>query len=141
MLKRPLQNMINILNGQPPALEWNQKNIYGCSLTLAGYGYPYFVTSVPKLPIDIKSPIKCDLWWNEVDTENGQLYMANHKNLEMGHRIADINCCSTNPILAAEIIEREIKKIRCLSSYYRCDLKDLVENNVSFFDSIKNVYK
>ena len=51
--------------------------------------------------------------------------MANHQNFEMGHRIADINACSTILDNAIILIEKEIRKLRCLGSYYRLDLNTL----------------
>ena len=95
------------------------------------------VPSVPKLPIDISSPLECDLWWNEVDEEDGKLYMANHQNYEMGHRIADVNACASGMESAVEIIEKEIRKIRCLGSYYRLDLKELAVKYSSLLSSVK----
>ena len=137
MLKNPIQTLLNVINNQKMLLEWNPERYYGCSLTLAGYGYPYLVPSVPKLPVEISEPIECDLWWNEVEEENGQLFMANHQNYEMGHRIADINACSKELVFAIKSVESEIRKIRCLSSYYRTDLKKLAEKNQHFFFSLR----
>jgi len=125
MLKNPVKVLLQVVQDQTPFLEWNQKNIFGCTLTLAGYGYPYVVSSVPKLPVEVLTPLECDLWWNEVDEENGQIYMANHQNFEMGHRIADVNACGSDLDSTIKFIESEILKLRCLGSYYRLDLKEL----------------
>ena len=125
MLKNPVKVLLQVVQNRTPSLEWNLEKYFGCTLTLAGYGYPYVVSSVPKLPVEVLAPLDCDLWWNEVDEENGQIYMANHQNFEMGHRIADINACGPDLDSAIKLIETEIIKLRCLGSYYRMDLKEL----------------
>ena len=137
MLKKPVEALLEVVRNQAPVLDWHPEKYFGCTLTLAGYGYPYVVPSVPKLPIDISSPLECDLWWNEVDEEDGKLYMANHQNYEMGHRIADVNACASGMDSAVEKIEKEIRKIRCLGSYYRLDLKELAAKYSSLLSSVK----
>jgi phosphoribosylamine-glycine ligase len=128
---------LEVVRNQTPVLEWHAKKYFGCTLTLAGYGYPYVVPSVPKLPVEVSAPLECDLWWNEVDEEGGQLYMANHKNYEMGHRIADVNACAPVMDSAVKLIENEIRKLRCLGSYYRLDLKELAAKYSSLLTSEK----
>ena len=130
MLKNPVKVLLGVIGNQNPVPEWNPKRIFGCTLTLAGYGYPFTVPSVPKLPVEVSSPLQCDIWWNEVDEEDGRLYMANHLNSEMGHRIADVNACALNMHSAVKKIETEMKKLRCLGSYYRLDLKELSEKYI-----------
>ena len=125
MLKNPFNVLLKVVQNKVPLLEWHQEKKFGCTLTLAGYGYPYVISSVPKLPVEVLTPLKCDLWWNEVDEEDNQIFMANHHNFEMGHRIADVNACSSQLDSAIELIEKEICKLRCLGSYYRLDLKTL----------------
>lgn len=135
MLKNPVDVLLKVVRDQVPVLDWHPEKIFGCTLTLAGYGYPYVVPSVPKLPVEVSAPLECDLWWNEVDEEDGQLYMANHQNYEMGHRIADVNACASEMDSAVEQIEKEILKLRCLGSYYRLDLKELTEKYSSLLTS------
>ena len=135
MLKNPVDVLLKVVRDQVPVLDWNPEKLFGCTLTLAGYGYPYVVPSVPKLPVEVSAPLECDLWWNEVDEEDGQLYMANHQNYEMGHRIADVNACASEMDSAVEQIEKEILKLRCLGSYYRLDLKELTEKYSSLLTS------
>ena len=74
----------------------------------------------------------------KVDEEKGQIFMASHQNFEMGHRIADVNTCSSDLDKAIKFIENEIRKLRCLGSYYRLDLKDLSLKNSSILTSQKN---
>ncbi|HHZ78280.1 MAG TPA: phosphoribosylamine--glycine ligase, partial [Candidatus Lambdaproteobacteria bacterium] len=137
MLKNPVDVLLEVVRNQTPVLEWHAEKYFGCTLTLAGYGYPYVVPSVPKLPVEVSVPLECDLWWNEVDEEGGQLYMANHKNYEMGHRIADVNACAPVMDSAVKLIENEIRKLRCLGSYYRLDLKELAAKYSSLLTSEK----
>lgn len=122
MLENPLEALLDVAQNRIPTLHWNQKIRYGCSLTLAGHGYPYIIPSVPRLPVSLFSTLDCDLWWNEVDQEKEQLYMAHHKVSQMGHRIADVVACSDNLEPAIRKVYSNIKKIRCLGSYYRTDL-------------------
>jgi phosphoribosylamine-glycine ligase len=70
----------------------------------------------------VKTPLDCDLWWNEVDIENESLCMASHQNLDMGHRVCDVNAFSENLTDAIKKVYQNIEKIRCLGSYYRLDL-------------------
>ena len=63
--------------------------------------------------------------------------MANHLNSEMGHRIADVNACAKNMDSAIRRIENEIRKLRCLGSYYRLDLKELSEKYTSQMSAVK----
>ncbi|MBC8259652.1 MAG: phosphoribosylamine--glycine ligase [SAR324 cluster bacterium] len=137
MLNNPVEVLLSVVQNQTPVLDWHPEKHFGCTLTLAGYGYPYVIPSVPKLPVEVSAPLSCDLWWNEVDEEDGQLYMANHKNFEMGHRIADVNACAAELGLAVEQIAKEIRKIRCLGSYYRLDLKELADKYLSLLTSEK----
>jgi hypothetical protein len=88
--------------------------------------------------VEVSSQLECDLWWNEVDQEDGKLYMANHLNFEMGHRIADVNACFVNLESAVKQIENEMRKLRCLGSYYRLDLKELSSKYLDLMSSAKN---
>ena len=48
--------------------------------------------------------------------------MTSHQTLEMGHRVCDVNAFSDNLSDAIDQVYQNIKKIRCLGSYYRLDL-------------------
>src|SRR5262249_15390042 len=39
---------------------------FGCSVTLAGFGYPYVQVRGPELPVEVVGEFDCDVWWNEV---------------------------------------------------------------------------
>jgi phosphoribosylamine-glycine ligase len=89
---------------------------FGCSLTLAGYGYPYVQVRGPQLPVEITAPLDCDVWWNEVllDSE-GALRST-------GHRIADIVAFGSTLDQAIRKAYSNIRKVRSLASYYRPDV-------------------
>lgn len=122
MLQNPLEVLGQLVRDEAAAPAWHPERKLGVSLTLAGYGYPYIVPSVPKLPVQVSGEVSSDLWWNEVDSEAGQLYMTHHQNLDMGHRIADLNACGPTLESARDQVYEDIRKLRCLGSYYRLDL-------------------
>ena len=64
--------------------------------------------------------VSFDLWWNEVDSEAGQLYMTHHQNLDMGHRIADLNTCGPTLESARDQVYEDIRKLRCLGIAIDC---------------------
>jgi phosphoribosylamine-glycine ligase len=89
---------------------------FGCSLTLAGYGYPYVQIRGPQLPVELVEPFDCDVWWNEVTRDNdGQL-------MTTGHRIADVIALGVSLDEAIGKAYSNIRKIRSLASYYRTDV-------------------
>lgn len=118
MLENPLEVVWNVVQNKNVQLIFKKNIKFGCSLTLAGYGYPYVQVSGPKLPVQILDEINCDVWWNEVDlNKNGQLMMT-------GHRIADIIGLASTLKEVINITYDNIKKIRCVGSYYRTDIGD-----------------
>ena len=89
---------------------------FGCSLTLAGYGYPFTQVRGPQLPLEVAGKCDCDVWWNEVARgADGNL-------LSTGHRIADVIALA--PTLKAAIAKAyaNIRKIRVVGSYFRTDV-------------------
>lgn len=122
MLNNPLEFLLDLAKGNMPRPQWKPELKIGCSLTLAGYGYPYVIPSVPKLPVRLQDPVECDLWWNEVDQVGEQLYMTWHDRPMMGHRIADLVAIGRDLNSAKASLYREIKKLHCLGSYYRTDI-------------------
>ena len=65
-------------------LQFKDELNFGCSLTLAGYGYPFTQVRSPHLPLEVDGQFDCDVWWNEVARgADGQL-------MSTGHRIADV---------------------------------------------------
>ena len=89
---------------------------FGCSVTLAGYGYPYVQIQGPQLPIEVTGPFGCDVWWNEVASDgDGGL-------LTTGHRIADVIAFGATLDTAIARAYANIRIIRSLGSYYRQDI-------------------
>jgi phosphoribosylamine---glycine ligase len=116
MLKNPLETVCRAARNKKIEPQLDDAVHFGCSLTLAGFGYPFTQVRGPRLPIDVSARFDCDVWWNEVAREDdGQLTAT-------GHRIADV--VSLAPTLEAAIAQAyaNIRKIRVLGSYYRSDI-------------------
>jgi phosphoribosylamine-glycine ligase len=97
-------------------IQFRQPAAFGCSLTLAGYGYPYTQVKGPLIPVEVTGPIDCDLWWNEVvPGPEGKLFAS-------GHRVADLVAVDGTLAQAIARVYSNIKNIRCLGSYYRTDV-------------------
>jgi phosphoribosylamine-glycine ligase len=89
---------------------------FGCSVTLAGYGYPYVQVRGPQLPVDVTGEFDCDVWWNEVARDGaGRL-------LTTGHRVADVIGFGAELEEARAQAYANIRRIRVLGSYYREDI-------------------
>jgi len=116
MLKNPAEVLYNVACNKPITLNFDETKKFGCSLTLAGYGYPYVQINPPKLPIQIKEEFTCDVWWNEVDIDyNKNLFTS-------GHRIADFIAYGNDLQSALSLAYENIKKVECPGSYYRTDI-------------------
>jgi phosphoribosylamine--glycine ligase len=118
MLANPTETLLRTGRNQKllPRFKRGMKN--GCSITLAGYGYPYVQMLGPSLPVENSGPLDkgCDLWWNEVARgEDGQLVTT-------GHRIADVTAFGASMAAAIKKASANICKIRSLGSYYRTDI-------------------
>jgi len=116
MLKDPVDAMLRTARNQKLKLQFHEHQNFGCSLTLAGYGYPFTQVRGPELPLEVEGDFDCDVWWNEVARgADGQL-------LATGHRVADVIALA--PTLATAIAKAyaNIKKIRVVGSYYRTDV-------------------
>lgn len=120
MLLRMLANPLEVLMLAAQDKELEPKFIdqleFGCSVTLAGFGYPYVQIRGPQVPVKVEGSFDCDVWWNEV-THNG-----NGGLLANGHRIADVIGFGRNLDAAIAKAYANIKKIRSLGSYYRPDI-------------------
>lgn len=115
MLRNPLQTVSAVARNEKTTIEFIDDKKYGCTLTLAGWGYPYTKIVGPYLTVRLIEEPTCDIWWNEVESRNGQLYMT-------GHRIADVIATATSMQGAIDLAYENIRKIECLSSYYRLDI-------------------
>jgi phosphoribosylamine-glycine ligase len=116
MLKNPADVILRTTRNEKLKLQFNDKLNFGCSLTLAGYGYPFTQVRGPQLPLEVKSEFDCDVWWNEVARA------ADQKLIATGHRIADVIALA--PTLKAAIAKAyaNIRKIRVVGSYFRTDV-------------------
>lgn len=116
MLKNPIETVLRTAQNQKLDPRFDEKLRFGCSLTLAGYGYPFTQIRGPQFPIDISGKFDCDVWWNEVTrTDEGKL-------MATGHRIADVIALAPTLKTAIAKAYANIQKIRVLSSYYRTDV-------------------
>ena len=116
MLKNPAETVRRTARNEKLNLRFNEKLNFGCSLTLAGYGYPFTQVRGPQLPLEVTGKFDCDVWWNEVARgADGHL-------LATGHRIADVIALA--PTLKAAITKAyaNIRKIRVVGSYFRTDV-------------------
>lgn len=122
MMENPVDVMLDVAKNTVPQIVWKPSTRYGCSITLAGYGYPYYIPITPKLPVTLAAPLDCDLWWNEVERAGNQISITSHAALNTGHRVADVIAFSDDLDEAISKAYDNIRKIRCLSSYYRTDV-------------------
>ena len=116
MLIDPVEVLLRTAKNQPLGLRFVDGLEFGCSLTLAGYGYPYVQVRGPQLPVEVTVPLDCDVWWNEVacDTDGARR--------STGHRIADVVAFGQTMEPAIAQAYTNIRKIRSLGSYYRPDI-------------------
>jgi phosphoribosylamine-glycine ligase len=116
MLKNPVETVRRTTRNEKLAPQFKDKSNFGCSLTVAGYGYPFTQVRSPHLPLEVDGQFDCDVWWNEVARgADGQL-------VSTGHRIADVIALA--PTLDAAIARAyaNIRKIRVVGSYFRTDV-------------------
>jgi phosphoribosylamine-glycine ligase len=116
MLKNPAETVLRTARNEKLKLEFSDKLNFGCSLTLAGYGYPFTQVRGPQLPLEVDGKFDCDVWWNEV------VRSADGNLIATGHRIADVIALA--PKLDAAIAKSyvNIRKIRVVGSYFRTDV-------------------
>jgi phosphoribosylamine--glycine ligase len=120
MILRLLQNPLDVLwdtvRRRTPNPRWRDDVSFGCSMTLAGYGYPHLQVRGPSFPVEVQGDFDCDVWWNEVDrARDGRLVTA-------GFRLADVIAFGSTLDAACAKARANIAKIRVLGSYYRTDI-------------------
>jgi phosphoribosylamine-glycine ligase len=116
MLKNPVETVLRTARNEKLHPQFKPGLNFGCSLTLAGYGYPFTQVRSPHLPLEVDGPFDCDVWWNEVARgTDGKL-------VSTGHRIADV--IAVAPTLDTTIAKAyaNIRKIRVVGSYFRTDI-------------------
>ncbi len=116
MLENPLQELWDVVRDRKLDIKFKEHLDYGCSLTLAGYGYPYAQVNGPHFPVRILEDLDCHVWWNEVATD------AKQRLYSTGQRIADVVAVERTLDKAIETAYENIRKIRCLGSYFRTDI-------------------
>lgn len=116
LLKNPFEVIYQAARDEKLSPQFHDDLQFGCSLTLAGYGYPFISIQGPRLPVRLLGEPTCDIWWNEVaEDATGGLVMT-------GHRIADVVALSDSLENAITLAYENIRRIKCLSSYYRTDV-------------------
>lgn len=116
LLADPVGVFLDCARGQPVNVQFRPGLRFGCSVTLAGYGYPYVRLTGPRVPVRVLEPLTCDLWWNEVARRADQTLVAT------GHRLGDV--CAVAPTLpeAIDTAYANIRRLRSAGSYYRTDV-------------------
>lgn len=116
MLKHPAEVVLATARNEKLKLEFNDQVNFGCSLTLAGYGYPFTQVRGPQLPLEVAGQFDCDVWWNEVARgTDGDL-------MTTGHRIADVIALAPKLDAAIAKAYANLRKIRVVGSYFRTDV-------------------
>jgi alanine racemase len=129
MLANPLETLMACARNEPLSPQWREGRRFGCSVTLAGYGYPFTKMEGPRVPVVRRPAIlvrpetaknlpgkDTEVLWNEVAlSEAGELEAT-------GHRLCDV--ASLAPTLSAAIAATyaEIGQWRSLGSYFRRDV-------------------
>ncbi len=116
MLKNPAEVISRTTRNETLNLQFRDEVNFGCSLTLAGYGYPFTQVRSPHLPLEADGRFDCDVWWNEVALG------ADGKLVSTGHRIADVIALAPTLEAAVANAYANIRKIRVVGSYFRTDV-------------------
>lgn len=116
MLKNPVDTVVATARNESLDPVFRDEVKFGCSLTLAGYGYPFTQVRGPHLPLEITAPLDCDVWWNEVTAAAGG------KLVSTGQRIADVIALAPTLRQAIGKAYSNIRKLRVVGSYYRTDV-------------------
>ena len=116
MLENPLETVWRAAGNEPLAPRFRRGARFGCSLTLAGYGYPFTQVRGPKLPLEVDGDFDTDVWWNEVERE------ADGRLTATGQRIADVNALAPRLDAALAKAYRNIRRMRVVGSYFRTDV-------------------
>ncbi|MBC8243612.1 MAG: phosphoribosylamine--glycine ligase [Verrucomicrobia bacterium] len=116
MLEHPVALLMRLASGEPPGVRFRTGREFGASMTLAGYGYPFVQLEGPTVPVTLDGKLTCDVWWNEVASGDGGSLLAT------GHRVADVVAVGSDRSAALAVANENIRKIRCLGSYFRPDI-------------------
>lgn len=116
MLANPVETFWRCARDAALAPRWRPEARFGCSLTLAGYGYPFTQLTGPRVPVVTDGMPTCDVWWQEVAGREGGGLEAT------GHRLADVAAVAGTMGEAIERAYENIRRIRSMGSYYRTDI-------------------
>lgn len=122
MLKNPLDMLKAVIDGSEFIPDFVSDKPIGCSITLAGYGYPFLSVTGPAFPLELPEVLcsdKGDIWLNEVEAGK-----AEHPVLASGHRLLDVNAFGNTKDDAVQQAYALMADIRCSNSYYRTDIGD-----------------
>lgn len=124
MLNNPLDMLRAVIDGSNFSPDFNTEKPMGCSITLAGYGYPFLEVTGPAFPLTLPTALssdKGDVWLNEVKA--GQV-LPQPEVLADGHRLLDVNAFGFDKDTAVANAYALMQQIRCSNSYYRTDIGD-----------------
>lgn len=124
MLENPVQFLLDLAHDRPPRPSWRMARHFGASLSLAGHGYPHKLENLPELPVRLRSPLDCQVWWHHVQGGIDASDLRTESVNDAPLRIADLNACGPTLDDVIDKLYREIEKIHCQGSYYRLDLGD-----------------
>jgi phosphoribosylamine-glycine ligase len=116
MLKNSLETVVQTTQNGKLNPQFKSGLNFGCSLTLAGYGYPFTQVRSPHLPLEVEGQFDCDVWWNEVARG------ADDRLVSTGHRIADVIALAPTLDAAVSKAYANVRKIRVVGSYFRTDV-------------------
>jgi phosphoribosylamine--glycine ligase len=119
LLGNPLETLMATTRNKKLAPRFQAGRNFGCSITFAGYGYPFTQVKGPPLPVDITTPLDrkdCDVWWNEATRDAEGQFIAT------GHRIADVIGFGLDVKAAIAKAYANIRRLRSPGSYFRTDI-------------------
>lgn len=116
MLKNPADVVMQTARNRRLKLDFNESVKFGCSLTLAGYGYPFTQVRGPQLPLEMRGEADCDVWWNEV------AHAGEGRLVATGQRIADVVALGATLDEAIARAYANIRRLRVVGSYFRTDV-------------------
>ena len=119
LLENPLETLLDTARNRKLSPRFVKDRNFGCSLTLAGFGYPFVQIKSPHVPLDVMTPLdrkEGDVWWNEaLQTDDGRW-------IATGHRLADVIGFGTDLDSAIARAYANIRRLRSPGSYYRTDI-------------------
>ncbi len=116
MLANPLETFLRCARDEPLEPRWHPDREFGCSLTLAGYGYPFIQITGPRVPVVVQKDFTCDVWWQEVSARTDGVLEAT------GHRLCDVAAVAETLDAALALAYDNIRRIHSLGSYFRTDI-------------------